>query len=182
MTTQVHTQEYIKVLNQLSKIQYSGNTVIGITTDAGDVIESFITTLEDKLVEGVRDLLKSKGVSEYFKVRVRDLEQVVRSILTGELVIHAVSQGTRAVALTHADRATDLVFDMRIPDGFTGRAALYLTAVLEYLTAELLELADNAARDSQTTTITMRHIYRAIINDEELNLLMKTIGFTIQDE
>ncbi|KAI8476582.1 MAG: histone-fold-containing protein [Monoraphidium minutum] len=64
---------------------------------------------------------------------------------------------------------------LRLSDRLAQGAPVYMAAVLEYLTAEVLELAGNAARNLQRTRITPRHIQLAVQTDEELSRLTHAV-------
>ncbi|KAL7416004.1 histone H2A type 2-B-like protein [Mrakia frigida] len=57
-------------------------------------------------------------------------------------------------------------------------AGVWMTAVLEYLMAEVLELAGHACKDNKRTRVTPRHILLAIRNDPELDQLLQDVTFT----
>ena len=58
-------------------------------------------------------------------------------------------------------------------------APIYLAAVLEYLTAEVLELAGDIAKQGKKGRVTPRHIMLAIRNDEEVRNISITTAHLI---
>ena len=84
----------------------------------------------------------------------------------------AKSKSSRAGLQFPVGRITRLLKKGNYAERVGAGAPVYLAAVMEYLAAEVLELAGNAARDNKKTRIVPRHIQLAIRNDEELNKLL----------
>ena len=88
----------------------------------------------------------------------------------------SVSRSAKAGLQFPVGRIARYMRNRRMAARLGADAPVYMTAVLEYLVAEILELAGNAARDNKRQRIIPRHVQLAVRNDEELNkLLGKTI-------
>merc|ERR1712100_917811 len=84
-----------------------------------------------------------------------------------------VSKAARAGLQFPVGRIARFMKQSRSADRIGAGAPVYAAAVLEYLAAEVLELAGNAAKDNKKSRIIPRHIQLAIRNDDELARLMK---------
>ncbi|KAJ4822358.1 hypothetical protein Tsubulata_036622 [Turnera subulata] len=89
----------------------------------------------------------------------------------------AVSKSVKAGLQFPVGRITRFLKKGRYSQRLGTGAPIYLAAVLEYLAAEVLELAGNAARDNKKNRINPRHVLLAVRNDEELGKLLQ--GVTI---
>ena len=100
-----------------------------------------------------------------------DAQDAVQTCLPGELARHADFEGTKAISSESSYGSVQDDCPMLEQD-----AAGYVAGVLEYIAAELLELAGNACRDVKSETITTADVKYAINNDEELAQLPSSAG------
>ncbi|KAG1823629.1 histone-fold-containing protein [Suillus subaureus] len=84
----------------------------------------------------------------------------------------STSRSTRAGLQFPVSRIHRMLRRSNVSKRIGSGAPVYLAAVLEYLSAEILELAGNAARDNKKRRINPRHLQLAIRNDEELSKLL----------
>lgn len=91
------------------------------------------------------------------------IRTTLASVLPADLVKYAISEATQAQRRHAKHGNSGLVFALK--DGIA------VSATLEYLCSELLELGGNAAHDNDATQITSRHLLIAIIFDEALSAL-----------
>ncbi|CAM6096767.1 unnamed protein product [Calypogeia fissa] len=87
----------------------------------------------------------------------------------------AISQSRRASLHFPVGRLARQLKNGRYAKRVGAAAPVYLAAVLEYLTAEVLEMAGNACRDNNKVRIIPRHIQLAIRSDVELGKLLATV-------
>jgi len=85
------------------------------------------------------------------------------------------SRSMRAGLHFPVGRIHRLLRDGNYADRVGAGAPVFLGAVLEYLTAEIIELAGNAARKNKRQRIIPRHIQLAVRNDEEINELLHDV-------
>ena len=95
----------------------------------------------------------------------------------GKSTARPISRAAKAGLQFPVGRIARFLKQGRYAERVGAGAPVYLAAVLEYLCAEVLELAGNAARDNKKTRIIPRHVQLAVRNDEELSKLLA--GVTI---
>jgi histone H2A len=88
------------------------------------------------------------------------------------------SVSTRLGLIFPVGRVGSLLRRGRYTKRVAAAAPVYLTAVLEYLTAELLELSGKVAAQQKKKRITPRSVTLAVRNDEELSQLLQNVTFT----
>jgi len=86
-----------------------------------------------------------------------------------------VARSTKAGLKFSISRIENYIRKHKFADRLSSNATVYLSAVLEYLAAEVLELSGHAAKDYQKRRIAPKHIQLAIKHDEELSQILGNI-------
>jgi histone H2A len=188
-----HTYVY-KVLKQV-------HPDTGMSKQTSAIMDSFCLDIFKRVA---REAMFLAEINKKTTITSREIQTAVRLILPGELAKHAVSEGTKAVTKYNMGGAgygsgpsakkgggavsQSMKAGLQFPVGRVSRmlkkftkvrigagAPVYLSAVMEYLCAEILELSGNAARDNKKCRIVPRHVMLAVRNDEELNRLLKSV-------
>lgn len=159
---------------------------LSISKQAMDIMNDFCWDIFTKLIDEARELIfKSNALTIDDKV----MQTVVKLMIPGELAKHGLSEGNKAVtAFKEIGKGGSKAAGLQFPVGrihrlikeksksrVTKLCAVFSAAVLEYLSAEILELAGNASKDLKVKRMTPRHILFAIRGDEELDNLTSGI-------
>jgi histone H3/H4 len=137
-----------------------------------------------------------------------EVQSAVRAVFPTELGKHAVNEGTAAVtkytaALGEKTEGKDgksqpqmretragLQFSVSLAEKYIrgfgqikynigAGAPVYLAAVLEYFTGDLMELAGGACKEAKRHNITVRHLFLAVNGDPELGSLLSDLNVRI---
>ena len=106
------------------------------------------------------------------KITPEVLHAFLCSTMNSQPLAKRKSRTSRAGLVFPVGRVRRYMKKRHLCDRVSAGAPIFLAAVLEYLTTEVMELAGNAARDNMKTRIHPRHVLLAVRNDEELNKLL----------
>ena len=169
---------------------------IHISTNSKSQVNSLINVLGNAIAIKANEL---NNLTSKKTISSKDIQTAVRLLVPGELAKHADSEGARAVRkynerkkgkrkkvmgavkagiIFPPSRGRDII-ESHTRKRISAGASVYLVAVLEYMTAEILELSGNAARDNKLKTIKTRNILLAIENDTELNDLILELNWEV---
>ena len=117
----------------------------------------------------------TKAVMKYKEQKLRRVDQ--KKARSSDNKLAPVSRSTMAGLQFPVTRIQHLMMGLATASRKTETAAVYLAAVCEYLMAEVIELAGNAARDNRRVRINPRYIMLAVRNDPELDKLYRNAVF-----
>lgn len=155
-------------------------------TDSGTKhLNTLLIKVYKKLAAEAGRIAKSESLNEIDQICI---ENAVQSFLSGDLAKYAIREGGKAVGkfngssggektaraglVVNVDVVYRLLCNGKYANSISENAAVYLAAVIEYLTLEILELSGNEARNRKSVNIIPDFINVSINIDEELRELI----------
>ena len=178
----------------ISKVLKHINIKSGITSNSKQQLNSVLCIIArelSKITINLTEVSKKKTLSD------KEVSNAVRILCSGDLLNNAIIEGVKSVnkfnsennkGISRQDKA-GLIFPPSITEKFlrnfglskimiTSSAPVFLAAVLEYFTAEILDLSYRNANENKHVRITIRDLQISISNDHELYTLFNKINLT----
>ncbi len=176
----------------------------GINTDAKQQLNTALCILCRRISD------QALALTEYAHKRtisVKEIQNSLKVLVSGELLKHSMSEGTRAVEKFEEYNQTKITLAAKLPScsrsnkaeiifppsilgkflrrfGYskilvTACAPVYLAAVIEYITAEILNISSLRAQESRKNRITVRHMELGVRSDQEFNSLFNKLNIKL---
>ena len=176
----------------ISKVLKQVSENAGITSNAKQQLNSFLCTLAKYISRISKELTihgKKKTISE------KEISNSIKIVLSGGLLDNSILEGEKSVNIfiNSNDKGSrqnkaKIIFPPSITEKFlrnfgyskimiTNTSSVYLSAVLEYITYEILDLSLNYCKENKRSRITIRDIEVSIRNDEEFNKIFRKINY-----
>ena len=163
-----------------------------ISKDAKEALNKIAQCLTDEYVRSLAALLFHNGKKT---VSTRDVLAATRILLKGGIAKHAVTEGTKAITKLSmevpkkkgqkrmstaqktglvlspsrvASYVRQLINDYRVDTRMSANAPVYLAGVLDYLIAEILDIACNKVKNEKPHRVTAEVVHEVIREDDDL--------------
>jgi histone H2A len=176
----------------ISKVLKQVSDNAGITSNAKQQLNSFLCTLAKHISRIAKELTihgKKKTISD------KEISNSIKIVLSGGLLDNSILEGEKSVNIFNSSgdkgsrqNKAGIIFPPSITEKFlrnfgyskimiTNSSSVYLSAVLEYLTYEILDLSLNYCKENKRSRITIRDIEVTIRNDEEFSKIFRKINY-----
>lgn len=119
----------------------------------------------------IKDQIKLVA-NKLLQTHAQSIDQAVRMIFVGEVAAHALAEGHKAVVSDGKlleFKPQTILKELPAAENLSSSEVIFLTAVLEYITAEILEISAALATSNKKVYIITEFIIESIRNDPELN-------------
>lgn len=179
----------------IKKVLHQVHPTLQIKNISVELINNMIIVFAKKLIKTSEIMSK---LSKKTTINNKELKTAGRLIIPVELMRHSISEGQKAINVYKSKKnitnkksqeyKAGLQFKVSITRNIIKKEvgkntrisheySIFLTAMLEYITAEILDLTGNFIISEKKTRITPRDIMISIRNDSELNNLFN--GFIL---